>query len=713
MANTYDLLIKIGGSLSGSYLSTIGKVQKGIGSLEKATKPATGAIGSLGGKLLGLAGGVVAGITLDKVTETANASAKSIAQMNAVLKSTGDASGMTQQQLIGLAESQSKLTTFSDETTESAENMLLTFTNIKSNVFPQTLQITEDMATAMHTDATSAALTLGKALNDPAKGMSKLTKQGVTFTAAQEKQIAAMEKAGNTAGAQKIMLAELTREFGGSAKAQGDTLEGELTKTKNSAMEAAKTALQAVLPIASSVMPMLVGGVQKVSGLIQAHQGDIQNVVKSVLHIGQIAGNAVLPAMESIFKTVAPIAKQAFPAIERAIQGIGKAAGDVVSGIKQGWTHGFTQMQTPLQTLAVIAGTVFSNISNVAQKVLSFFQAHKADIQKIANIISGSLNSALGSVFTTVQNLIDFIITHQMQIKTALVGIGTAVAGIKVVQTVKLVTSGFKTVLAGIKGLQSAAKGAKFLSTLFGVSPQALLIIGIIAAVAALAFVIIKNWKPISAFFVGLWNGVVGAFNSAKEHIAGFFTGIGNFFKQWGPLILTAIFPVLGIPLLIIQHFSQIKTFFQGLWNDVTGGFKGFINMIIQGINGLIGGLDKFNVTLPNWLPGVGGKTLGFAIPQIPQLAEGGVVSHRSGGILANIGEGKYDEAIVPLKNGNSGDTGNSTFVYSPNNYFYGNVSKSDVQQVTSDDRAKFRRMMEDYENDKRRRSPSGKPVPA
>ena len=76
---------------------------------------------------------------------------------------------------------------------------------------------------------------------------------------------------------------------------------------------------------------------------------------------------------------------------------------------------------------------------------------------------------------------------------------------------------------------------------------------------------------------------------------------------------------------------------------------KGPLNGIIGLINGAIGALNSLSVTIPDWVPLVGGQTFGLNLPTIPQLAQGGIVSRRNGGTLANIGEGRYDEAVVPL----------------------------------------------------------------
>ena len=73
-----------------------------------------------------------------------------------------------------------------------------------------------DMSVALGQDATQSAIQLGKALNDPVKGVTALRRVGVSFTAAQIKQIKTLVATGKTLQAQKLILRELNQEFGGS-----------------------------------------------------------------------------------------------------------------------------------------------------------------------------------------------------------------------------------------------------------------------------------------------------------------------------------------------------------------------------------------------------------------------------------------------------------------------------------------------------------------
>ncbi len=223
------------------------KAGKGLGGLSTAAKTAGFALGA------GLAVAAKAGFG-----ELAEGQ-KVTAQTQAVLKSTGGAAKITSSEVEKLAGAISRKSGIDDEAIQSGENLLLTFTGIRNeagkgnDIFNQTTQAAADMATAMGTDVKTAAMSLGKALNDPAAGLSKLTKQGVTFTDAQKDQIKAMVASGDTMGAQKIVLAELQKEFGGSAEAAGKTFPGQLSKLRNSFEDVAGGLVSALLPALESL----------------------------------------------------------------------------------------------------------------------------------------------------------------------------------------------------------------------------------------------------------------------------------------------------------------------------------------------------------------------------------------------------------------------------------------------------------------------------
>ena len=115
-----------------------------------------------------------------------------------------------------------KTTLFGDEATEQIQSILLTFTNVRTEIFDETIPAIQDMATKMGVDGKSAAIQLGKALNDPATGLSMLSRSGVTFSADLTETIKKLQKTGQIAKAQKLILREVNKQFGGSAKAAAE-----------------------------------------------------------------------------------------------------------------------------------------------------------------------------------------------------------------------------------------------------------------------------------------------------------------------------------------------------------------------------------------------------------------------------------------------------------------------------------------------------------
>ena len=153
---------------------------------------------------------------------------------------------------------------------------------------------------------------------------------------------------------------------------------------------------------------------------------------------------------------------------------------------------------------------------------------------------------------------------------------------------------------------------------------------------------------------------------------------------------------------------------------------KAPINGVISAINWVLSKINSISVTIPDWVPGVGGKTLGFNIPTIPQLAEGGVATSPT---LAEIGEGGEPEAVMPLSklaamldeytkkpkptggaDGQEGGDG-ETIVFSPVLNFYGKADREEVEEATRISFEEFKRLYKRLKAEERRKK--FKPEPA
>jgi len=259
--------------------------ERELDGLEKRAKSTSGTLKNLATAGFGaLAAGI--GYSVKAAMEAQRV----MAQTESVIKSTGGAAGVTADEIAKLALAESRLTSIDDEVIQSGQNMLLTFTNIGGNVFPRATRAMEDMAVAMAKGDTSAidlngtAIQLGKALNDPLKGMTALQKVGVTFSAAQRDAIKEMMAMNDVAGAQTIILKELEKEFGGSAEAAGNTLAGKLQKAQNSIENLAESIGTRLLPVlgdAADALSLLIDGSDRIREAQIEHEAEVRKTAKS------------------------------------------------------------------------------------------------------------------------------------------------------------------------------------------------------------------------------------------------------------------------------------------------------------------------------------------------------------------------------------------------------------------------------------------------
>ncbi|PYG84979.1 TP901 family phage tail tape measure protein [Ruminiclostridium sufflavum DSM 19573] len=198
-------------------------------------------------------------------------------------------------------------------------------------------------------------------------------------------------------------------------------------------------------------------------------------------------------------------------------------------------------------------------------------------------------------LITAIKPLLDSFMKLTPAQQELIVKIGLIAAAI---DPVILIIGKLITAVGAIAGAFSAASGA--IATAGGFAAVATGPIGItiaaISAIAAGAFLVIKNWGPVSGFFKNLWNDVSSWTVTAWNNIKNFFTGIWDwlksFFTNWGPEILAVTAPFIGIPLFIFQHWEQIKELLSGLWEGIKSAAKtawnGIVNVILSVINPFI-----------------------------------------------------------------------------------------------------------------------------
>lgn len=206
---------------------------------------------------------------------------KAMADVTAALASMGDASGKTAEDLAKTADALEMRSLFDAEVIlKQVTAQLLTFGNVAGREFDRAQQAAIDMATRLGGEPQNAAIMLGKALNDPVKGIAALTRVGVQFTEAQKAQIKAMAEAGNVAGAQGVILAEVERQFAGAAQAAADT----------SPWREAEVAIgQAMDTIGAAILPAIGPAADAIAGLARAFTALPEGVQQAVIVIGGLA----------------------------------------------------------------------------------------------------------------------------------------------------------------------------------------------------------------------------------------------------------------------------------------------------------------------------------------------------------------------------------------------------------------------------------------
>jgi len=498
----------------------------------KAQSGASGLLGFFAGGAAVAAAGAAFGFLTSAVGDMIGAASESeqvMAQTNAGIKSTGGVAGMTAQAVSGLADKISALSGIDDEAVQTGENMLLTFTGIGKTVFPMAAQAAADMATKMNGGAIPSAqqmqqqsLLLGKALNDPAKGLSALSREGVTFSDSQKKAILAMVKAGDTAGAQKLMLQELNREFGGAAEAAGNTYPGKLAKLNVAWGNIQETIGGAIIPIISSLM-------DKLSPLMSA----LGNALPGILATLGTVFAPVFDGLQDVIGSLLPTVQH----LMAAFSGGGAGGGLAMLGglfttllpvIKQVATTFASQMLPVIMTLAQV---IITNVMPAVQQVVAALAANLVPIlMKLWSIIGPLLvpifqvlgfiiANVLAPVLVFLINVLGFLISAVLDVILWFGHIGDAaqaVAGF-FQGAFKLVQKAVDTAINFVIGLFKTLYDHSYLF-------QAM-VEGIKAAFNLARSIITGVWTFIVGFLSGAWDNIKRAASAAWSAFVGFIAG--------------------------------------------------------------------------------------------------------------------------------------------------------------------------------------------
>lgn len=238
-------------------------------------------------------------------------------QVRTAIESTGKAAGLSAEEIDQMATEFSRLTRFEDDAILSGQLVLLQFTKIGKEVFPQATRAMLDLATRMKIDIPDAAKIIGKALEGEFSGLSRF---GIVLDEQTKKTIENLFKMGRTAEAQEIILEELNKRFGGSAEAAADTFGGAVAKMKNAWSDFKESIGRTMTENQAfqTAIENIAGALNKLADAFNAMPASLQ-----VFFVG-------LFGVSTLLAKLAPT----FIAIKLLFGGIGGSAGAAAGGVK-------------------------------------------------------------------------------------------------------------------------------------------------------------------------------------------------------------------------------------------------------------------------------------------------------------------------------------------------------------------------------------------
>jgi hypothetical protein len=336
LAETAKLVVDL--SLKGNFARQVGTANRALGKLDTQLNNTESRAYRAGQQIgtgikraaaLGAVGIGILAVNVKQGLDSLVALEEQTTQTNAVIKSTGGVAGVTAAQVRALAEEfESMNATIGDEVIQSAENLLLGFTNVNKKAFKPALLAILDINTRLGKGPGGLAGTaqlVGRALQDPVKGLGRLERVIGPLDAKTKKQIKSLVKQNRLYDAQALLLKEIEKRFGNAFKAEGGTVGAQVKGFYDAIEDLQRLLAQGLFPVVKNVAKAL-------QDLLQDPE-----VQRGVEEFGQNLGKLLSPAniksgigaIKDVFTTIAAVAGPAATAVGAMVSAFSKLPPDL------------------------------------------------------------------------------------------------------------------------------------------------------------------------------------------------------------------------------------------------------------------------------------------------------------------------------------------------------------------------------------------------
>ena len=373
-------------------------------------------------------------------------------------------------------------------------------------------------------------------------------------------------------------------------------------------------------------------------------------------------GMEIMPTLTEIAGDAIPILLEAFetisPALNSMLSSIAPLFGDLITDIAPVLSEIIVFIADLVSAQTPLVSSIMPMLISFAKQMLPFVVQIMQQLAPLASVIVPILLSALGQILPLLMQFMPVIV----QLVAALMPIITDVISVLVPPLTNIITTLLPAFMQIIQSL---------IPLINLLNPIVYTLANIFGTVLTKA---INAVMPIVNTLIIIFDGIIS--------------------------FISDIFTVELQKLL-----TYIKEIFGNTFEDLGNVAKTPINAVIGVINKAISGINSISIDVPDWVPGIGGNTYGFDIPQIPLLASGGIVTSPT---VLMAGEGSESEAILPLSKLTNllsvpASTNTSQIVFSPVFHLNGKSDKEDIVEVVSMSFEEFKKLMKKYELEKRR----------